>query len=197
MLADPSFAQAVQRVPAQGQEKQVMGPYFPISRYYVDRASFEKLGCVEARGSSPVAGAVCRDRTAPRSSIDHRPLRHADEDRRLRVRGRSSDFGCRGGAGRRSRGGRVRAVAVSVWRASHGSCRFVTGSGRLTAAQSCARRVWLSAALRGHASSPSRAWSLLLGRPLPVGHYRVQARARDTAGNLERPRHGPVAFSVT
>ena len=53
MLPDPSFAQAIQRVPAQGKEKQVMGDYFPESRYYADRAAFEKLGCAQLRARTP------------------------------------------------------------------------------------------------------------------------------------------------
>ena len=70
MLPDPSFAQAIQRVPAQGKEKQVMGDYFPASRYYADSRAFEKLGCKQLKGRTR-SSRRCRDRTAPRSSIRH------------------------------------------------------------------------------------------------------------------------------
>jgi hypothetical protein len=67
MLPDPSFAQAIQRVPARGQEKATMGDYTPESRYYADKAAFEKLGCVyggKAAVQPPSAGKRprCRDR---------------------------------------------------------------------------------------------------------------------------------------
>ena len=44
MAADPSFKQAPQRVKTPGTEKQVMGPYFPTSKYWT-KAAFSKLGC--------------------------------------------------------------------------------------------------------------------------------------------------------
>jgi hypothetical protein len=44
MAADPSFEQAPQNVEEAGTEKQVMGPYFPTSRYW-STSEFAKLGC--------------------------------------------------------------------------------------------------------------------------------------------------------
>ena len=44
MAANPSFAQAPQKVKTPGTESRVMGPYFPHSRY-TTTAAFEKLGC--------------------------------------------------------------------------------------------------------------------------------------------------------
>ena len=52
MLPNPAFARAIQRVPAQGREKAVMGAYFPRSRYYADRQAFEKLGCRQLRSGA-------------------------------------------------------------------------------------------------------------------------------------------------
>jgi hypothetical protein len=48
MLPDPSFAQAIQRVPKPGDEAGVMGAYFPQTTY-MDRASFEGRGCSRSR----------------------------------------------------------------------------------------------------------------------------------------------------
>lgn len=44
MAADPSFAQAPQRVTKPGTEAAVMGPYLPRSQY-TSKAAFEKRGC--------------------------------------------------------------------------------------------------------------------------------------------------------
>jgi hypothetical protein len=44
MLASPSFAQAIQRIERFGDERRVMGPYFPVSRY-TSSAAFERRGC--------------------------------------------------------------------------------------------------------------------------------------------------------
>ena len=44
MAADPSFEQAPQNVDVAGTEKQVMGPYFPTSKYW-SKSEFAKLGC--------------------------------------------------------------------------------------------------------------------------------------------------------
>ena len=198
MLPDPSFAQAVQRVPAQGLEKQVMGDYFPVSRYYVDKSSFEKLGCAEAKTSSPVATAVCTDRTPPGSSISSRKLHSVSHDRKLRFRGRSIDFGCRGGPNLRSRGGRVKAVYVSVMKRDSGQCRFVKASGRLSGKRSCSNAILLPAHKHRGKTLGKTAWSLGLPRPLPVGSYEARVRGLDAAGNLEshRGNHTQVSFRV-
>lgn len=44
MAADPGWKQAPQKVKKPGTEKQVMGPYFPTSKYWT-KAAFRKLGC--------------------------------------------------------------------------------------------------------------------------------------------------------
>jgi hypothetical protein len=45
MLADPSFAEAIQNVPAPGAERAVMGEYYPEGEYLPERAAFEARGC--------------------------------------------------------------------------------------------------------------------------------------------------------
>ena len=45
MLPVPSFKRAIQRVGEPGQEKQVLGPLYPRSRYLADAAAFESRGC--------------------------------------------------------------------------------------------------------------------------------------------------------
>src|SRR5919202_1479929 len=111
MLPNPAFPQAIQRVPEQGKEAATMGSYFPRSRYYADRAAFEKLGCKPLRRSNPVAKKTCRDRTPPRSSIRHSAPEAAA---RGRFTGRAFDPGCRGGPHECSRAGRVKSVFVEL-----------------------------------------------------------------------------------
>jgi hypothetical protein len=41
MLPSPTFTQAVQNVPAQGQEQATMGPYYPQGRYFAHASSFD------------------------------------------------------------------------------------------------------------------------------------------------------------
>jgi hypothetical protein len=164
MLPDPGFAQAIQRVPAQGKEKQVMGAYFPVSRYYADRAAFEKLGCRQLRGSNPVAKGVCRDRTPPRSSISHEDSETAE---RGRFSGRSIDPGCVGGADVASRAGRVAKVLVSVVRAGEPDR-------------------WVRARLGRPGRDGKVPWSVQL-KQLGEGRYVAKVRGVDAAGNAERP----------
>jgi hypothetical protein len=44
MLASPGFKRAIQRIDRFGEERRVMGPYFPRSRY-TSRRAFERRGC--------------------------------------------------------------------------------------------------------------------------------------------------------
>jgi hypothetical protein len=53
MLASPGFKQAIQNVQRFGDERRVMGPYFPSSAYS-STAAFEKRGCATA--SEPFTG---------------------------------------------------------------------------------------------------------------------------------------------
>jgi hypothetical protein len=48
MLPAASFRRAIQNVQV-GHERQTMGPYYPIGRYYATTAAFERLGCHRPR----------------------------------------------------------------------------------------------------------------------------------------------------
>jgi len=45
MLPAPSFSQAIQNVGEPGQEREVMGGYYPRSRSLDSAADFERRGC--------------------------------------------------------------------------------------------------------------------------------------------------------
>jgi hypothetical protein len=185
MLPNPTFTQAIQRVPAQGKEKQVMGDYFPESRYYADRAAFEKLGCAQLRGSNPVVPKVCTDRTPPRSSIAHADSEAAEGGR---FSGRAIDRGCSGGAHTASRAGRIAAVYVSIARRQGGGrCRYVRADGSLGSGRPCGQARYLSARVASTGRSGKAGWTLRLPRELPSGSYLAKVRAKDAAGNLELP----------
>jgi hypothetical protein len=174
MLPNPSFAQAIQRVPEQGREKQVMGDYLPVSRYYSDKGAFQKLGCKQLRESNPVVRAVCRDRTPPRSSISDEDSEEAASGR---FHGRSIDLGCRGGARTRSRAGRVEAVFVSVYRDGK---RVAHGRARL-----------------GEVSAGGKVpWTAKL-KQLGEGSYVAKVYGRDGAGNVEQPTRPTNRFAFT
>ncbi len=49
MLADPGFAQAIQRIPEPGLERETMGAYYPRGEYLEDERDFERRGCRGAR----------------------------------------------------------------------------------------------------------------------------------------------------
>ena len=184
MLPDPAFAQAIQRVPEQGKEKQVMGAYFPASKYYADRAAFEKLGC--SRVSSPVAKAACRDRKPAHSTISRRSVSGASHHRRPVFKGHTIDFGCRGNAKLRSRAGHVKLVQVPIWREAGGRCEFLKARGALTGARRCSKRIWLTAKLHRRRGHTKVSWTFRPKKPLPSGRYRLRIRGTDSAGNRER-----------
>ncbi len=196
MLPDPAFAHAIQRVPAQGKEKAVMGAYFPVSKYYADRAAFEKLGC--SRVSSPVAKAVCHDRKPPHSTISRGSVSGATHDRRPAFKGTSNDGGCRGNSKLRSRAGRVKRVQLSIWREAGRRCEFLTASGGLTARRSCSKRIWLTATLHRTLGRSKVRWSFQPRKPMPTGRYRLRVRGIDSAGNRERSHRfrGQDRFAV-
>jgi len=131
--------------------------------------ALQQDGCFTAatagRSASQVGAASgCLDRAAPRA--------HAAKRRPASLSGSASDRGC-GASGR----GSVRSVWVAVARhAAHGRCRFASGSGRLGAARSCAKRRYLLADGAQH-------WSVRFAHALPRGDYVTWIRTRDTAGN--------------
>ena len=161
-----------------------MGAYFPASKYYADRAAFEKLGC--SRVSSPVAKAACRDRKPAHSTISRRSVSGASHDRRPVFKGHTNDFGCRGNAKLRSRAGHVKLVQVSIWREAGGRCEFLKARGALTGARRCSKRIWLTAKLHRRRGHTKVSWTFQPKKPLPSGRYRVRIRGTDSAGNRER-----------
>ena len=197
MLPDPAFPYAIQRVPEQGKEAQVMKAYFPVSQYYADKTAFEKLGC--SRTSSPVAKAVCRDRRAPHTTISRSSVSGATHDRRPVFKGRTTDLGCRGDSLHRSRAGDLSRVEVSIWREAGTQCEFLRAGGDLTAPRTCSKRIWLRAKLRRHAGGSKASWTFEPKSPLPPGRYRLRVRGIDAAGNRERSHRfrGQDRFTVT
>ena len=65
MLPDPSFTQAIQDVPAQGQERATLGPYYPLGYYFDHAANFDRF--VKANGG---CGAFAWPLTPP---VSYRP----------------------------------------------------------------------------------------------------------------------------
>src|SRR4051794_12880803 len=118
--------------------------------------------------------AHCVDDLAPRSRITRLRLSGA----RVRIRGRTSDRGCRKGGK-----GRVSKVTVSIARhvRGHDRCRYLHRSGRFGKVRSCHKGYYLRARGKG-------AWRLALRRRLRRGRYEVRARAFDSVGNRETGR---------
>jgi hypothetical protein len=111
--------------------------------------------------------APCSDRSPPTASF----LGVRVKQRRLRLRGRASDVGCKTAS--------VAVVEVAISRtAGRNRCRFLARGGKLTSARRCSQPVWLKA-------TGTTSWSLSTTRGLPRGTYTIQVRARDVAGNLQ------------
>ncbi|HKP90858.1 MAG TPA: hypothetical protein VJT75_12905 [Thermoleophilaceae bacterium] len=191
MLPNPTFGQAIQRVPEQGKEAAVMGQYMPRSRYYADKGAFEKLGCKQLRGSNPVVKRTCRDRTPPRSSIRHSAPEAAA---RGRFSGRTIDFGCRGGRRKRSRAGRLKAVFVVL---SRDGVVYQCGNAEARDGEPCWNGRLYRAKLGRRRADGKVAWRLRV-RDLEPGHYRARVYARDAAGNRETKvrRTNRASFTV-
>jgi hypothetical protein len=121
-----------------------------------------------------IAELACTDTIPPRTAIGAARVRR----RLLTVRGTAGDADCATG---------VQRVDVAVARAAGGGrCRFVAADGGLSAPRSCRRPVLVRA-------EGSTTWTARIR--LPRGRYRVTARARDAAGNKERPGRGRVVVS--
>lgn len=167
MLPDPGFAEAIQRIPKQGQEAATMGVFYPHGRYYPTTTDFERLGCPVSPPPAPtVAVPVAKVCSKPRSHIT--PRLRVGASRRLTVRGSAGGRACR-----------VARVLVSVSRRGKRGCRPVTASGRLGRSRPCSRRVYLPGA-------GSSRWRAVVKRALPVGRYVVHSRAIDRSGSKER-----------
>jgi hypothetical protein len=52
MLPAADFVQAIQNVQV-GREPAMMGPYYPVGRYYSTTAAFERLGCHPPSSAKP------------------------------------------------------------------------------------------------------------------------------------------------
>jgi hypothetical protein len=127
--------------------------------------------------AGPIAG--CRDTRAPVTRFERR-TRTLEAGRRLVLRGRSTDRGCRS-----KHRGQVRRVTVSIAKATGKRCRYLGADGRFARrATSCARPRYLAAKGFRRAASTG-VWSFTT-RPLPRGRYRIWVRGTDVAGNVER-----------
>jgi hypothetical protein len=150
--------------------------------YKIQRTSYEAPGFTPGVTSAPggPAGVSCRDQFPPRSTLKPRGLKRRGD--RISLRGRSRDQGCRKPGTRARAAGKVSRVHVSIARIQRNGCRFLSRDGTLASkARSCNRPTLLRA--RGTAR-----WRFSITASLPSGSYRAVVRARDRAGNKERPR---------
>jgi hypothetical protein len=127
-----------------------------------------------AFGPNPAAASAggCTDRLVPTASVLGRVRANR---RKLVVRGRATDPGCRHGKGK------VAAVDVAIARRVRHKCAFLRGNGRLGRPTSCRHRTFLAA------TGGSR-WKLAVRGRLPRGLYSARARVTDVAGNVGAAR---------
>jgi hypothetical protein len=141
-------------------------------------------GSCDAPRDAPTAAGrgQCRDRLAPVSRMKRRDIRRSRH--RIRLRGTSSDRGCKATAALTARKGHVLRVFVSIAkvRGRHG-CRFLNAKKRLERLRNCRRPTLLKA--RG-----TRHWRFSIRAHLPRGRYRIVARGVDASFNKEKP-HKP------
>jgi hypothetical protein len=134
---------------------------------------------------------TCRDRKAPTSKLNKRRVRVTHKA--IGARGSSKDTGCKGNARAKIAGvkGRVKAVYVTVARVrGGGGCRFLQRDGKFTKRRSCRRGVLLPA-------KGTKKWTFSFKKRLPRGSYRLVVRAKDRAGNKEKPsRRNTISFKV-
>jgi hypothetical protein len=146
--------------------------------------------CGKSRGA-PLFKGGCPDRTPPVSRYrakDPVTLR----DRKLRIRGRVHDKGCKS-ANLIPGSGHVKRVDIDVAKirgdGTGKNCRFLR-HGRLTGYRSCGKP------LNVRARYEKTRWQISYVFPinLPKGDYLIRVRGTDTAGNRERP---PKRFHLT
>ena len=123
--------------------------------------------------------ALCADRKRPRSVFSRK--RSTISSTRIVVRGNASDRGCSATATTRKRPGSIRRVSVSIARKAGNRCRFVSATGALGRARSCATAQFVTA-------KGKRRWRREVRGSFVAGSYEVAIRARDGAGNRERTR---------
>jgi len=122
---------------------------------------------------------VCSDRFRPQSTFarSSRLTR-----RRLALRGRSVDRGCRDPQTGRLIAEGVGAVQVAVMRArANGRCQFLQSSGRLTRRARSCRKPAIYLRAQGTVN-----WQLNKRVRLPRGRYKLWVRGIDRAGHQER-----------
>jgi hypothetical protein len=141
MLVSPGFAQAVQRVPKPGVERETMGPYLPTGAY-TTRKAFEARGC-EATGKHKRRRARLRLRVRPERPRAGRRTRFRFTVRRVKA-----------GRSRPARGATVSLAGHRVKTGKRGRARLVTtqrpGAYRVRATQRGAVRAkrWIRAVSR-------------------------------------------------
>ena len=88
-------------------------------------------------------------------------------------------------------------VQVAVAQKAGNECRFARRDGTLTSARPCGRKLWLAAKRGKQRLDGKIAWQLKI-KQLQAGSYVAKVRARDGAGNTERPRRrsNRAAFTV-
>ena len=96
------------------------------------------------------------------------------------VRGSASEQPCASASRAKRRKQHVVRVLVSIYKTvGHGRCRFLTKRGKLSAARSCDRPLWLRA-------TGSKHWVLRLKHKIPKGHYLIRAQAIDALHHHQR-----------
>jgi hypothetical protein len=146
--------------------------------------------CGKSKGA-PLFSGGCPDRVAPSS---HYLAKNAVtlKNRRLRIRGRAHDKGCKS-ANLIPGNGHVKRVDLDVAKirgsGAGKNCRYLR-HGRLTGWVDCRKRK----NVRAHYSKTR--WQITYAFPptLPKGQYLIRARATDTAGNREQPKRFHLTY---
>jgi hypothetical protein len=145
--------------------------------------------CASSRVPPKGFRGQCPDRRAPVTHLKRRNIHGSHV--RVRLRGRSSDRGCKATKTLKARRGHVQQVWVSIAkvRGRHG-CRFVNAEGKLEKKRNC-RRPTL------HLARGTTHWRFKIRAKLPPGTYRAVARGIDPSGNRERPaRRNHQEFTI-
>jgi hypothetical protein len=133
-------------------------------------------------GPTSAGRPTCRDTTPPKSTLKL-PKGYARRGSRVRLRGRSSDAGCKTANGLFAARGKVMAVFVTLQKVGRHNCAFVNKKGHVGKARNC-HRVPKSDLLRAHGTTR---WTFGIKLHVPPGNYRAVVRAIDTFGNKETP----------
>ncbi|HEX8742580.1 MAG TPA: S8 family serine peptidase [Thermoleophilaceae bacterium] len=127
------------------------------------------------------SAGLCNDRKAPLSSIKV-PVTASRRGKRLLVRGRTADTGCRTAAERNAL-----ATSVSIARRDGRKCRFLGPDNRFGKRRSCSKPVRLRTKGKYSLKRLKLEWSFTAKRvKLGRGRYVVRAYGADQSGNVER-----------